>query len=252
MSGLAESLVRRGAGLALPPGQQVMELRRRSRYESGAGEDEGGGPLPAADAGAPVGMEPTASTFVVPHLDRERSSDSGDTIPASLRSAPTLPSPQPTSNQSPKSAPDRSTSSLPNQVVTPKPSLPGLATDRHPQRPGVDEHESGAPPDIAQAAVASSATRRPSDMTAVEPPPGDNGTLPRPPVGPLSSVVPATPPEPPFASPASEGARVTISIGRIAIDFAKEPSTPTAASPRAPERTRGFAAYARARLGHRG
>jgi hypothetical protein len=259
MSGLLESVVRRGAGLPAPTGQQVLTLRPLSRFErpwADAGEGRSGATPALEGAG-----EPQVRTG--PHVSGPRQETPASTEPAVEHG--------------------RDEFNEVHDLMPParRDSRVARAADRVPSidRPNPIVHDAATP---ATDVVVASPVAPESTSTATEAPVAPPRTFPSPPPAVGAELLPGHPAEsrietmpirvaaapaaPEFHPDRPEPARgvppqalgdprdleptsqPSISIGRIDIMFASPPVVPSRA-PRESTRTRGFAAYVRARRG---
>jgi len=254
VKGLAESIVRRSAGIRPPAGPRPIELRPRSRFEPMSGQDGASEPSTGLENVEYAGPE-VSGLVAMPNVH----------IP----------------NVS-QSAPDR----LPGMASLPQYSSgrlsASLSQKGNIKASGVDEaalevtaapitHDREGPARLRQEEVEAPILDRPmfpdpslaERRDAVLPPPASTdlirnqdmeraGVARAPDVkvvragGSAESVAQRD-----AVAQSDEVGRVTISIGRIAIDLGRElaPQAPTAA--RGPERTRGFDSYQRVRRGKR-
>lgn len=280
MSGFLEGLVRRGAGLGAAPGEQTATLRPLSRFEQPAS----GGP-----EGDPALSEGESFVAAPPHVDREsiaaREEMPRPPAPIAPRRIDPAPAAGPMEAQDtfrpadvPAGQPPRivdigtlppAASALP--VASPQTIIehtPAAATPNAVAAPAVPQvratHDINAIEEVTRIVTATAPPQvvAPSDPSRPDSPQPIRQAEPAPrdapevaprraaSVAPRSDLDPraAAPPAPPrHESPEEPAPKTSITIGRIEIDFGPKPAAP-AAAPR-PQRTRGFAAYARARRG---
>jgi hypothetical protein len=279
MSGFLERLALRGAGLAPPGAPVAMRLRPRGRFEPGPGASP-----PAEDivdtwvATRPSSFLAAAEQGIAPGLARppERSGD-----PTTERSAQAEQVPPPIQPQGQLHAPLPVDGSASQETAATKRGLSPPPPDRILSREEATVVTSDADPARAPASVASAAVtgetrtdtatasaafaavagEAPTDTAGVAAAaaPLRDGPRPTMPVQ-WRSERPARPEDHPRAGPAPPAALpqrprpdpvpapVTLSIGRIDVEFVQPPAPPAVAAP-AVNRSRGFSNYARARRG---
>jgi len=244
MSSFAEGIARRGAGLGAPAGTQILQLRARSKFDPGSQVVPGAG-LTSEDIASPATDESAQDTVkaAAPH-------EHAETRPAKVEGDSSAAMPR-VPQQTPRSI--EPTSPRP-QIHDPAPSAVAhrIAPNAAP-RPADHESIEGrhdAPEFAAFEGLES--TRQPIEhresANEGQAPNAQAETFaPRPPLthepGPAEAANREAPAEPAVRP------SVTISIGRISIDFGREAPAPAAPAARQIERTRGFEKYADARRG---
>ncbi len=304
MTGFLEGLVRRGAGLGAPSGQQMLSLRPRSRFEQRAVDArlEGpGAPEPAASEGSRIPV-PAAGVFSPaehrPAKPAEQSwpdrAGDGRLIPAGEPSHKAVfraavetgpPREEPASTTAiERSIPARGGQiefAIDRQIVSnaPKTAERVPVTDSSKQRAVSEKPETSVDRPLVSSIDAVDESREPE--AAFKHPAGveksspilaakashdavDHRPHPEKPdtdaakieTNDLAVTDPRKPPPSRQASqepsdPRAQPVQMSISIGRIEIEFGERPARAAPTASQAPARTRGFDAYARARRGDR-
>jgi hypothetical protein len=239
MSGLAETIARRSAGLAPPAGRQLLQLRARTRFDPGSLSGPGMDVTVEVPAGAPVeSIRPEMKAPATERVASPRTAESVEPRPeapperiANVQAAPTR-------WQAIERAPEPLAAQLPSPRVAEHAELPRSEARG-------ETHYS-----IAESlAPTRQAERLPGSMEATVASAPSAAPVPKSPRS-LPARTTAHPQAKRTAPTRETKPQVTITIGRIAIDFGHE-SPPAPAPTRTVQRTRGFENYSDARRGRR-
>lgn len=288
MSGFLEGLVRRGAGLGAAPGEQTATLRPLSRFELRPfdGAEGASAALPESESFAPAAtrhaghesdpVQERETTLHSPAAPVLAPDEHPSPAPAPVMTNPAIatargePDDVGGAQASPPAAPAQP---LPAQTPVermPAPETLAVPASAGPQAQVTHDNTGEVAHDITHAVtrreeVTHLAPAAPLPRVAATSPqlphPAPDTRLPgEEPDVPVhhAAMVPAAPDQSPRAvAPASTprqheshdapAPQTSITIGRIEIDFGQKPAAPP--PPPRPQRTRGFAAYARARRG---
>ena len=262
MSGFLERLALRGAGLAPPGSPAPMRLRPRGRFEPGPGAV--GPPDDRVDAPASIRPSPwsaEAERGLEPGPARPPERGAG---PAPERRAPAEQAPPVARFPGPDPAPARA-----DAIVAEEPAATEPVFD--PASPiGLEPRgEATIGPQSVPDPPAPAPARAPAPAAFADAP-GEIAPEPAEPAAMRDSASPAVPVRwrseraerleagqrsaaaPPLtlrSRPDPAPAPVTVSIGRIDVEFVHPAAPPVAAAAPAVDRTRGFSSYARARRG---